>query len=125
MSSVLESEIIAAEEKLRVAMLNSDTGILDELMSSELIFTNHLGHLLTKQDDIAAHTSGLLTLVELTPSEQRIHMSSGIAIVSVRMQLSGSYAGMKTAGDFRFTRVWSLSPSGNWQIIVANACLVQ
>jgi len=33
-------------------MLKSDVNTLDELLSSDLVFTNHLGHLMTKQDDL-------------------------------------------------------------------------
>ncbi len=35
-----------------------------------------------------------------------------MAIVSVRMQLSGSYNGSPTNGDFRYTRVWAVSAIG-------------
>jgi len=44
-------QITAAEERLRLAMLASNAGALDELISSDLIFTNHMGQILGKQDD--------------------------------------------------------------------------
>ncbi len=47
-----------------------------------------------------------------------------MAIVSVRMQLSGSYNGSPTDGDFRYTRVWVVSAIGNWHIVAAHIGIV-
>jgi hypothetical protein len=82
---------------------------LDELLAPELVFTNHLWQLLAKEDDLAAHRSGVLKVKELKPSEQHVRLYGDITIVSVRMQLSGAYDGNPANGDFRFTRVWALS----------------
>jgi hypothetical protein len=46
------------------------------LLSPELIFTNHLGQVLGKADDLAAHRSGLLRIEELRPSEQQVRASA-------------------------------------------------
>jgi hypothetical protein len=60
MNGTVEAQILDAEDRLRTAMLNSDLAALDELLAPELIFTNHLGHLLGKEDDLAAYRSGIL-----------------------------------------------------------------
>lgn len=78
------------------------------------------GELLGKQDNLAAHKSGLIKIDELKPSEQHIQLHGEVAIVSVRMQSSGSYNGSPTNGDFRFTRVWVVSSSGTWHIVAAH-----
>ena len=72
MNEAMETQILAAEEQLRIAMLNSDLRALDELLAPEMIFTNHLGQLLGKKDDLGAYQSGLLQVKELTPSERQI-----------------------------------------------------
>jgi ketosteroid isomerase-like protein len=123
-SKAIEEQILAAEERLRLAMLGSDVSALDELLSPELVFTSHLGHVLKKKDDLAAHRSGLVKIDELTPSEQTVQLHGDVAIVSVRVHLSGSYAGTPSEADFRFTRVWALSPSGTWQVVAGHACIV-
>jgi hypothetical protein len=51
-------------------MLASDVGVLDELLALEIIITNHLGKLLTKQNDLAAHQSGLIQIDEMIPFER-------------------------------------------------------
>lgn len=124
MDNRIENQIIEAEEKLRLAMLHSDVKALDEMLSSRLIFTDHLGHLVGKEEDLAGHKSGALKLKSLSPSEQHILLTGDVAIVSVRMQLSGSYNGTPTNGIFRFTRVWSQSQDGTWQIIAGHSGIV-
>jgi len=124
MSSAAESEIVRAEERLRQAMLDSDVRALDALLASELVFTNHLGQVLTKEDDLSAHRSGMVKIKELTPSEQIVRVLENTAIVSVRVHLSGSYAGNASEADFRFTRVWALSTDGRWQVVAGHASIV-
>jgi ketosteroid isomerase-like protein len=124
MNQTVETQIINAEERLRLAMLASDVSVLNELLAPEIIITSHLGELLQKQDDLAAHESGLFKINELKPSEQHIQLHGEVAIVSVRMQISGSYNGSPANGDFRYTRVWAISSSGNWHIIAAHIGVV-
>ncbi|MDZ4870787.1 MAG: hypothetical protein CLLPBCKN_000175 [Chroococcidiopsis cubana SAG 39.79] len=124
MSHQIEHQIVEAEEKLRLAMLHSDVKALDELLSPKLLFTNHLGHLVGKEEDLAGHKSGALKLNSLSASEQHILLAGDVAIVSVKMQLSGSYNGTPTNGVFRFTRVWSQSQDGTWQIIAGHSGIV-
>ncbi|TBR57454.1 DUF4440 domain-containing protein [Westiellopsis prolifica IICB1] len=124
MTETIETQIINVEERLRQAMLASDVSVLNELLAPEIIITSHLGELLGKQDDLAAHESGLFKIHELIPSQQHIQIHGEVAIVSVRMQVSGSYNGSPANGDFRYTRVWAVSVSGSWHIIAAHIGMV-
>lgn len=121
---ISETKILAAEERLRQAMLCSDIAVLDELLSPELIFTSHLGQLVGKQDDLDFHRSGLFKLKELTPSEERLQITDGIAIVSVLMHLSGSYAGTPFTETIRYTRIWSASATKPMQVIAGHASVL-
>ena len=120
----IETQILEAEERLRLAMLGSDAEALDELLAPELIFTNHLGQILSKQDDLTAHRSGTLEIRELIPSDRRIQLTRDVAIVSVRVHLSGSYGGIESSGDFRFTRVWQRGDRGTWQVWAAHSSII-
>ena len=124
MSVQIETHILEAEERLRLAMLNSDVNALDRLLAPELIFTNHLGQVLRKQDDLNAHQSGLLNIETLIPSEQYIQLLGNVALVTVRVHLVGSYAGVISNCDFRFTRVWTLSSHDTWQIVAVHSSAV-
>lgn len=124
MSNPIERQIVESEERLRLAMLRSDVKMLDELLAPELVFTNHLGQILTKQDDLSAHQSGILQIEELIPSDEHIQLMGDVAIVSVKAHISGSYADNASDDDFRFTRVWARSSSGNWQVVAAHSSIV-
>jgi len=124
MKSPLQVQIVEAEEKLRTAMLSSDVAALNELLAPDLIFTNHLGQLLGKKDDLAAYSSGVLKIGGLEPSEQHVRIFDEVAVVSVRMQVSGTYDGAPANGDFRFTRVWARSQQERWQIVAAHSVLI-
>jgi ketosteroid isomerase-like protein len=124
MSPAVEAEIAIAEDRLRDAMLGADVATLDALLAPEMIFTNHLGQLLGKEDDLAGYRSGMLKLGTLKPSEQHVRVHGDVVIVSVRMQLWGTYDGKPANGDYRFTRIWGLSAHGNWQVIAAHSGMV-
>ena len=121
MDNTIANQIREAEARLGQAMLDSDVEALDELLSPELVFTSHLGTVLGKQDDLAAHRSGLVKISTLTTSEQTLRLYGDVAVVSVRVHLSGSFAGTPSDGDFRFTRVWARSDGGTWQVVAGHS----
>ena len=105
-------------------MLKSDVAELDALIAPELIFTSHLGQLVSKEQDLAMHRSGTLKLTELTPSDQHIQLNEGFSVVSVQMRLLGSYAGAAIDQHIRYTRIWSVSAAGSLQIVAGHASVV-
>jgi ketosteroid isomerase-like protein len=124
MNQFIAQQIDECENRLKQAMLNSDVNSLDELLASELVFTNHLGRLMSKQDDLQAHRSGMLKIAEIALSDQKIKIIDSVAIVSVQAHIVGSFAGTASKDDIRFTRVWSKTEEGKWQVIAAHSSLV-
>lgn len=124
MSFELQSKVVELEERLRQAMLHSEVSVLDELIAPELIFTNHLGQLITKQDDLATHQSGALQLKTLTPSEQHIQINHGFAIVSVLMHLLGTYESTPIDFSIRYTHIWATASGGSMQIVAGHASAI-
>jgi ketosteroid isomerase-like protein len=120
MSNILQAQIIELEERLRQAMLHDDVQVLDELISPDLLFTSHMGQLVSKEDDLAFHRAGILHLKELEPSQQRIQIHPDFAVVSVLMHLIGIYGGAPIDQNIRYTRVWSISPNGSIQVIAGH-----
>lgn len=105
-------------------MLTSDVAELDALIAPELLFTNYLGQLVSKQQDLDMHRSGMLKLTTLTPSDQRIQLNTGFSIVSVQMHLLGGYSSTAIDQHMRFTRAWSVSSIGSLQIVAGHASVV-
>ena len=119
MTETIKIQIVEVEEQLRQAMIASDISTLNALLAPSIVITNHLGQLVERQADIAAHESGLIKIHALNASEQKIQILGEVAIVSVRMQIQGNYNGSPANGDFRFTRVWAVV-NGAWHIVAAH-----
>ena len=112
------------EEQLKNAMSTSDVATLDRLLSPDLIFTNHLGQVVSKSQDIELHKSGLLKISSLETLEEISRVSGNTIVVSALVKLSGKYAGNCANGNFRFTRVWALSTENQWHVIAAHSTLL-
>ena len=124
MSSALEVDIQAAEDALKQAMLTSDVEALERLLADDLIFTNHLGQLMSKQADLEAHRSGAIAIESVELSDQNIREMNDGAIVTVAAHIVGQFAGSPFAETLRFTRVWQSVAPGQWQVIAAHSSRV-
>ena len=124
MADLIE-QITLVEERLRQAMLASDCSALAELISPDLIFTNHLGQVCGKQEDLNMHRSGMLKLHTLDPSDVCVKTRGGLAVVSVRMKVGGAFDAVVFQEDLRYTRVWALSERGSWEILAGHSSRVQ
>jgi len=123
-NQAIEMQIIEHEEKLKHAMLQSDVSTLDKLLASDLIFTNHLGQLMTKQDDLKAHESGMLKIDKISLSDIKVLMNSAISVVSVQAHIVGKFHDKVSENNFRFTRVWRKVSNDTWQIIAGHSSIV-
>ena len=119
-----ETQILAAEDALSQAMLDSNVEQLDQLLADELIFTNHLGQSLGKQDDLQAHRSGLLHIARIETQERQVKLLQGATMVFAKVAIFGTYAGEPADGTFRFTRVWQRKDNHDWQVVAAHSSLV-
>ena len=124
MNQSVESEIEECEDRLKQAMLQSNISMLDELLSPELAFTNHLGQIMTKNDDLNAHESGELNIIEIILSDRKIKIYTEIAVVSVQAHIVGSFAGEESESDFRFTRVWNKASNEAWEVVAGHSSII-
>lgn len=124
MNKIIKDQVEACEERLKQAMLRSDISELDKLLAPDLIFTNHLGRVMTKQDDLEMHKSGMLRIKKITLTDQNIKIVENMAIVTVQAFIIGAFAGEKSEHNFRFTRVWCKSDNNSWQIITGHSSIV-
>jgi ketosteroid isomerase-like protein len=115
--------IQALEQQLLDAMFASDVPALEALLADELVFITHTGVLANKHTDLDAHRSGLLQLTELSSSEEQIRIYGTTAVVTLRLELEGTFDGEAFAGNFRYTRVWAQT-AGRWQVVSAHVSQV-
>ncbi|MEM6522011.1 MAG: nuclear transport factor 2 family protein [Cyanobacteria bacterium P01_C01_bin.70] len=124
MNPIDESEIQQCETTLRDAMLSSDIAVLDRLIADDLLFTNHLGQIMTKQADLDAHRQGLIAIDNLDLTDQQMRIMGEVAIVSVQAHIVGKFAGEPTDIRLRFTRIWQKVSPNQCQIVAAQATAV-
>ena len=114
----------ACEAALRRAQLAGNVAELDRLLDDELVFTGPDGDLYSKAlgdeaDDLDAHRSGMVHITRLEASEERIQRFGDIAVVIVRMDMSGTFRGEAFAGPYRYTRIWRAHGDG-WRIVAGH-----
>ncbi|MEN9577099.1 MAG: hypothetical protein RJA70_108 [Pseudomonadota bacterium] len=113
-----------AEERLRLAMLTSDVAELAELLAPELVFTTFLGEAITKQQDLDAHSSGLLAMHSIVVSERRVIPYGETIVVTCLAEIDATFDGDRTQHPFRFLRVWAPAPGGGVHVVAGQATLV-
>lgn len=124
MDETIKLQITAHEKKLQQAMLDSDIATLEQLFSDDLIFTNHLGHLMSKQDDLNLHRSPTTHINDISLSDLTIRVYDSVAIVTAQAHIDGSFNGLDLAADFRFTRIWNNTSHNAWRLVAAHSTLV-
>lgn len=119
-----DAALHAAEAALRRAQLAGDAAALERLVDDALVFTGPDGLLYGKQDDLDAHRNGWVRITRLEPSEERVLRLDDVAVLSVRMDMAGTFKGAPFAGTFRYTRVWCARPDG-WRVVAGHVSAVQ
>lgn len=115
----MKDEIINLEEELRLVMLAGDVDKLDELISDSLIFIAPNGDVVTKYMDLDCHRTKLQQMTKMLPSEQVINLYGDYAVVSVKMDISGSFGNESIDGNYRYIRTWA-QQNGSWQVIAGS-----
>lgn len=115
--------LLACEYALREAQRTSDVAALDRLVDDALVFTAPNGAVIGKPDDLEAHRSGAIRITRLDPSEERVQRFGNIGVVSVRMEMAGTFHGAAFAGPFRYTRVWCERGDG-WRLVAGHVSAV-
>ena len=119
-----DDSLRAREAALRRAQLTGDAATLERLVDDALVFTGPDGAVYGKADDLAAHRQGWVRITRLEPSEERVQRFGNVAVVSVRMEMAGTFKGVPFAGPFRYTRVWCERPDG-WRVVAGHVSAVQ
>lgn len=116
-------EIKKLEEELRQAMFSNDIEKLDELIADSLVFVLPNGVVANKQMDLDSRKSGFTKMTKLSPSEQQIEIQDNFTVVTVKMELEGTYGDMVIDGRYRYIRTWAKN-GDKYQIISGAAVYI-
>ena len=127
LKSTAEDEINQAEARLKQAMLDSDVEVLDDVLDDKLVFTNHLGVTMGKQDDLEAHKQKMVRIVDVQLSDLQILVldPGTTGVVTVAAHIVGTFLGDPFEDTLRFTRVWHQVATSQWKLIAAHSSLQQ
>ena len=113
-----DPEIVALEAKIRDAQLAADIRSLEQMIAQELLFTGPDGQLGTRNQDLAAHASGVVRFRSHEPEELRIRrIGTDVAICALRTRLGVEVAGRLHNGTYRYTRVWAREEDQSWRVV--------
>ncbi|TKC08577.1 nuclear transport factor 2 family protein [Pedobacter frigoris] len=116
----MEREILKLEEQIVAAILSSDVEVLDQLLHDQLVFVNHLGMALSKEQDLTPHITGDLKIAGLVASDHQLQVFGDTCVVVVTKDIKGSYLNQPFENKLKFTRIWKLF-NGNWKVIAASS----
>jgi hypothetical protein len=116
----LKQQIVEVENRLLEAMKTSNVPELEMLLADGLVFTNHNGQLVTRQEDLDAHRGDDMEIYTIETSDLQISLFDDVAVVSVIKNISGSFFGQLEVGIFRYTRVWKRIEN-SWKVIAAHS----
>lgn len=104
-----KNKIIELENELYKAILNSDIQTLDNLLHDDLLFLIPSGETITKEIDIKTYSEGNLKINQLIPQIEKIVHIDDLAIVTVQLELAGTYNSESFQSKFRYIRFWKQS----------------
>lgn len=116
------AHLLALEQRLRQAMLDSDVETLDVLIDPQLVFVGPDGSVFGKHDDLALHRSGRQRLerIDLLQSSLELH-GNDVAVTTALTELAGSIDGQRFAGRFRYLRTWKRQAQ-EWRVVAGSVC---
>ena len=120
----MEEDIIDCENRLLDAIRNGDINTLDELLHDSLLFNIPTGQTITKEMDIENYRSGIMTVYDISTTDQTIKTIDDISTVAVTVHLKAKYADQTIDGKFRYLRVWKLFDH-SWRIIAGSGFQIQ
>ena len=122
------NDIIAGyEERLRLAMISGDIEEADQLFADSLIFVNHLGQLISKDDDLSAQKQaqeqGNFKMAKMYIAKQNIRVIDDVAVVVSDAEVDVVINNEKMADHLIYTRIWQKFDN-EWKLVGGQATRV-
>jgi ketosteroid isomerase-like protein len=118
---LIKEEIIKLEYKLIEAIKTSDIDFIKDILHDDMLFLAPNGQVVTKEMDLASHTSKQMTVEQLIPNFEYCNIIGDTAISIVVYNTKGKMLGQPISGQFRYIRNWKIF-NGNIKV-VSGACI--
>ncbi len=107
-----KNEILKVENRLYEAIKNSDIKEFDELLHHDLLFIIPSGETITKEMDLATYRNGNLNVNELIANVEELKIIEDTAVITLQMNLKGTYNDEPFEAKYRYIRFWKDCPDG-------------
>ena len=110
------SEIEAAEERLRAAMVAADTATLGALWAPDYASTSAVGHSTTRAEGLMAYGAGLVRVDTAALREVTVQQRGDSAVSTGILEWAGSAGGGPFGSTVRFEHRW-VRQAGQWRLV--------
>ena len=115
-----EKAVATAVEKLRKAMVNGDSAMLDKLTYAKLSYGHSSGHIDTKAEFISKLTSGKSDFVTMDLSDQTIVVNKKTAMVRHKLNATTNDNGKPGEVHLLVLLIWQ-KQHGSWKLLARQA----
>jgi len=103
---ITKNDILDLENQLYEAMKSGNVEVLDSLLHNDLLFIVPSGETITKEMDLETYRNGNLKITELTPHVEQLNIIDDLAVITLKMNLKGSYNNQPIEAQYRYIRFW-------------------
>ena len=116
-------DLAEAELAFQRALLYGDAAALAVLLDDEITIVRPGGHTSTKDEELAAFSTGELRIGSLEVERSRVRVLEELGLSFVTLVISGTRAGVPFTGRERHTRTWRLADE--WIVVASHATSVR
>lgn len=120
----LEADVANAIERLRKAMVDADSVMLDILVLPKLSYGHSGGHIDDKKEFVQKIVSGKSDFVTLEFAEQTISVNKNVAIVRHKLNATTNDNGKPGKVNLAVLLVWQ-KRHGDWKLLARQAIKIQ
>lgn len=118
-----EKELLALENRFNEALVRADLKTIEDIEADDLIFTDSLGTVTTKGDELQSLRSGDVKFESIKMDNSRVQDFGNLAVVTGRLMEKAQYKNTDISGTYRFTDVWA-KRKNKWQHVAGQETLV-
>lgn len=109
-------DIEALEQQWRTAIVSGDAATMDKLLADDFLAISARGTLLDKEQYLNRMTTHATKLASIDLMDLKIRLQPRSAVAVSQAHISGLLEGKAIEGTFRYTKVYTRTPSGTWHM---------
>lgn len=113
---LFKEQVEQMEQDWRKAQLDGDLPVLDRMLSNDYIGITMNGQVVTKTQQLDRIRNRQIAISKLDLDDVKVKLIGRTAIVTSLADVQGNMDGRPINGRFRYTRVYTRLPSGEWKI---------